>query len=470
MFGRVIAALALLAAGSAAQEAPGIVWARDYSGPYFSCVRQHWNGTLVAGGYGSAGDLFFLDMEGTLQDCVAVEEITGGFISIEVLPCGDIIACGEHCFTSVNREVVLARFTGTGSLLWLREFNLTDGRESPLDVEPLPDGGFAICGYTEPPGYSRDGLLIRTDDTGDTVWIMTWGWTYNDTMHSIEYVDNGLSVYCSSRHPGATSYQPHLVRFDMEGQMEWMAYDGLSGNALDMCLAQPDGYALMTAYPSVFFYRTDELGDVLWQTDVIAAGMMDIRSISLTQDGGFLVAGSDDELDGEPYYDDPNAHLSRYDADGNHLWTRSIENSPYYPYGIWDPSEFNDAIQLAQGGYVACGAWSHEDASFGYIVRLEPETGIGVLPGRELGLDLNAAVPNPGSTSFTLSWTSVEPGQTSLRFFDLSGRLVDTIEQGALPSGSHTITWEAPDLPSGCYLVLLECGGERASSRLVIIR
>jgi hypothetical protein len=195
-----------------------------------------------------------------------------------------------------------------------------------------------------------------------------------------------------------------------------------------------------------------------------------MASINLTHDGGFLVAGKDDDLPGEPYYDDYNAHLSRYDADGNHLWTISIENGDYYPDGIWDPSEFRDAVQLAQGGYAACGNWSQADSITGYVVRIEPETGIGVLSGREIGLDLDAVVPNPGSTAFTLSWTSVEPGQTSLRFFDLSGRLVDTIEQGALPSGSHTITWEAQDLPSGCYLVLLECGGERASSRLVIIR
>jgi hypothetical protein len=258
----------------------------------------------------------------------------------------------------------------------------------------------------------------------------------------------------------------------MYGEIDWISYSSFTGASRDMCLGQPSGYAILSRENMVdaYIFKADPAGVFEWQMDVIDEGFISMIGIAPTQDGGYLIAGSDDEGDGEPYYDDPNAHLSRYDADGNHLWTLSIENGEYYPYGIWDPSCFRDAVQLAQGGYVACGYWSRNDSTFGYIVRLEPETGIGVLPGREIGLDLDAVVPNPGSTAFTLSWTSVEPGQTSLMFFDLSGRLVDTVEQGTLPSGSHTITWEAHDLPSGCYLVLLECGGERASSRLVIIR
>jgi len=92
-------------------------------------------------------------------------------------------------------------------------------------------------------------------------------------------------------------------------------------------------------------------------------------------------------------------------------------------------------------------------------------TGINTEPSSLLAL---CASPNPFSSSLSISYSLPEPAEAELSIYDLSGRLVEILEMGSMPSGEQTLTWNPElSLPGGCYLIVLDTCGERAVRRCV---
>ncbi len=83
--------------------------------------------------------------------------------------------------------------------------------------------------------------------------------------------------------------------------------------------------------------------------------------------------------------------------------------------------------------------------------------------------------PNPADGPAGVAFDLSEPGPVTLSVFDLHGRLVATPLEGSLPSGPHSVLWDArredgTDAPPGIYLVVLGTGQGQISGRLVLTR
>ena len=64
--------------------------------------------------------------------------------------------------------------------------------------------------------------------------------------------------------------------------------------------------------------------------------------------------------------------------------------------------------------------------------------------------------PNPFNPSTQIGFTLPESAQVSLAVYDVLGRQVQLLLDGAMEAGSHEVTFDASDLPSGTYLYRLE--------------
>ncbi len=83
--------------------------------------------------------------------------------------------------------------------------------------------------------------------------------------------------------------------------------------------------------------------------------------------------------------------------------------------------------------------------------------------------------PNPFNLSTTIEFMTYKPGPKSMRIFDISGRLINTLLDINPRPGLHHITWDGASntgLPvaSGTYLYALETGDEMLSGKLVLLR
>ncbi|MCD4848253.1 MAG: T9SS type A sorting domain-containing protein [Candidatus Aegiribacteria sp.] len=99
----------------------------------------------------------------------------------------------------------------------------------------------------------------------------------------------------------------------------------------------------------------------------------------------------------------------------------------------------------------------------------EAMTGIEIASELQAGVLLEPAFPNPFSGSTTFCFQLMEPGRTVLQVFDLSGRLVETLLDGELQKGYHTVVFNAEDCCPGIYLYRLQSGSSVQIQRCIML-
>ena len=78
--------------------------------------------------------------------------------------------------------------------------------------------------------------------------------------------------------------------------------------------------------------------------------------------------------------------------------------------------------------------------------------------------------PNPFNTSTVIEFETIEAGDTELFITDMLGRTVATLHRGTLSIGVHSAVFDAAELPSGSYLVVLRTPSQTLMRRIQLIK
>ncbi len=84
--------------------------------------------------------------------------------------------------------------------------------------------------------------------------------------------------------------------------------------------------------------------------------------------------------------------------------------------------------------------------------------------------ELSVPYPNPFNSSTTITYSLSVETSVKLMLFDIAGHEVITLIDGFNHSGTHSVTLNASDLPTGLYFVRLEASGEVAARKVMLIR
>jgi len=98
---------------------------------------------------------------------------------------------------------------------------------------------------------------------------------------------------------------------------------------------------------------------------------------------------------------------------------------------------------------------------------------VGVERGSEAPAFVNAlrvSRPNPARGESTLRFSLARSGKTTLRIFDVSGRLIQTVTDRDHPAGEFEARVMLRKWPAGVYFYRLEAPGFMATRRLVVIK
>lgn len=389
---------------------------------------------------------------------------------VEQLADGAIVATGYGSDPgNTQYGLWITKVSASGDPIWYRVYQVSGSiAEKGECIEPLPDGGFAVCGSIP----DENSWLLRTDSQGDTLWTMVWDSGGYDRARRVVCYDGGLTVFVEGQGNPAPipDNGPFLLRYDMDGDLLWVQeYEAEYGPVLrsggSMCIDQyAGGYALVTAESSDFVH-TDTDGNEEWREEIEGTLTRAGRSIDQTMDGGYIFCGWESYSEppaGVPrQYYQRDAWLVKLDQMGLTQW--------HIIYGFYsdDTEMFHSAGQLAQGGYIVAGEYWAEGASapVGLLVRYAPETGIEEGDPAPVGLTL-APASNPFTSSVTIT-CSGKALPEKLYIYDLSGRCVTSLA----PSGS-SFTWDGRDasgsvVPTGTYLIQGAVDGQVSSIRVV---
>ena len=132
---------------------------------------------------------------------------------------------------------------------------------------------------------------------------------------------------------------------------------------------------------------------------------------------------------------------------------------------VYDPARDR---MVVFGGY--------PDSNDGWELSWSPGTALDV-PRSDGGAALSPlfAFPNPSRGDITISFRLAQRSETSLRIYDVAGRVVRTLASGALSAGSQSVRWDrrmetGALVQPGLYFCELRASDYRSVRRIVLVR
>lgn len=84
--------------------------------------------------------------------------------------------------------------------------------------------------------------------------------------------------------------------------------------------------------------------------------------------------------------------------------------------------------------------------------------------------NLNQNYPNPFNPATKISFSLPKEGFTKLTVYDLLGNQVSTLVKEKLSAGTHSVNFDATNLPSGVYLYSLSSGSHSSTKKMILIK
>ena len=339
-----------------------LAWERTYgTGKAYSVISsdidEYW---VIGRGYGTFHDAYIICIN-SIGDTLWTRKFGGsniqGVSGICRTASGDyIIAGADRNPGTYDGGIYIARISSTGVLLWQRSYNLLVGEdEKARSIVRAFDGGYIIVGLLYDPWPNRNLLIIKINDTGDTLWTRNYeigqGWHVSQTNDSCYIITTG----------------DRLVKTDIYGDTLWTRPYSVGGiDGISVIQTSDSGFAItgidrwgiciyggsgfLDAYwdnsiCNIFLMKTNSAGDTQWTksygipiTRYSDAGM----SLLQTSDNGYIVTGycHADTADG-------NAFLLRTDSAGDSIWMKT--------YGDSLSQAGNDVLLTPDGGYLVVG-------------------------------------------------------------------------------------------------------------------
>jgi hypothetical protein len=221
-------------------------------------------------------------------------------------------------------------------------------------VVQTSDGGLVVTGYTQSFGAGGEDLLLsKFDASGNHLWSRTLGGSSHDNGYSvIETSDSGFVVTGRTESFGAGLSDLLLSKFDASGNHLWSRTLGGTNSDVGRSVVQTsDGELVVTGYTHSFagYYdlllsKFDASGNYLWSRTLGGTSTDYSLSVVQTSDGGLVVTGITYSFGPG----DEDLLLSKFDASGNHLWSRTLGGTSD-EYG-------RSVVQTSDGGFVVTGS------------------------------------------------------------------------------------------------------------------
>ncbi|HEY3346178.1 MAG TPA: Ig-like domain-containing protein, partial [Nitrospirota bacterium] len=285
--------------------------------------------------FDQSGNWLWTKQMWTVSDVAGVAAAQDG-----VYVAGTVLGSLDGCAVLGGKDAFLVKFDTDGNKLWTRQAGST-ADDIVNTVTAGNNGEVFIAGYTT---GSIDGCVnagdgdmfaIKYDRDGNKLWTQEMGEQYWDNAIGAS-ADAAGNFYMT----GFSNWDLAVVKYGPDGRRIWMAKDNRPEFPPDNRKGQgvvADGSGNVytagwtcngyegSANANLYLTRYSPDGEQLWARQVSSAGYHEDRALGISYDpGGFIyVAGyTKGWLDGKANAGDFDYFVSKYDVDGNLMWTQ----------------------------------------------------------------------------------------------------------------------------------------------------
>lgn len=410
---------------------PGIQWQKSFGHSNYS---DHWEsvgqttdgGCILAGAFNLDYMVVKLDANGSVEwqkvlggsgddHPYSIQQTTdGGYIvaGSSRSPDGDVVGVHRTTFdpNQVKPDFWVVKLSSTGAIQWQRALG-GYYEDFAYVIRQTADGGYIVGGRGEAidPStlYLTTGLFIyKLDNTGATQWQKNFGILDNSTNYGRVAVDLQQTIDGGYIIAGGTSVNAghyYIAKTDANGNKQWDKVIG--GNSTDIARAirqTADGNYIVAGYSysrggdmdinydltinslnqpntaDIWIMKLNAAGDIYWKKNYGSASADEVRALSTTADGGFVIAGttSANDHDVTGNHGGGDFWISRMNNDGVILWQKSLGGS--------NGDKAYAMATTADGGYILAGYAGSGDGdvtgnnsaardSTAWVVKLTPD-------------------------------------------------------------------------------------------------
>lgn len=305
----------------------------SYTKQVASAIQQTKDGGYIMSGWGYSNYnswydawLFKLDSTGKItwqkrfggngrDDALSVQQTKDA---------GYIVAGTTDYYSNGDYDLWLLKFDKSGAITWQKKYGTRTDDIYAYSVQQTKDGGYIVAGQlTGKVGtaYVYDALLMKVDANGAITWQTRFGANKSDIAKSVKQAkDGGYIVAGQTYSYGAGKADAWVVKFDSAGAIVWQkALGGTNDDDARSVQVTPDGnyvvagmYKVSGQYVDAWLFKLDKNGKVLWQKKVGGSGPDAANSVNVNKDQSILLAGYSSSYGSG----NPDSFVCRFDRNG----------------------------------------------------------------------------------------------------------------------------------------------------------
>jgi len=300
----------------------------------------------------------------------------------------------------------VSKLDSSGTIIWEYSFGFA-GSDTPYSIIQTNDNGYLLSGVLDVSASNGQGdrnsilsrhaggdyWVIKLNASGVKQWSNYYGGSFTDTAYdAIQTEDDGYIIIGSSDSDDVDitnnlgSYDFWILKISATGTLVWEKSFGGSeideahaisqatdGNYLivgdtrsnDLEISQNNGAA------DLWIVKITPEGTLLWEKTLGGSSFDVGRSISKTQDNGFLVSGSSRSSDGNLTSNkgQNDAWVVKINSSGNLEWQKTIGGSEVDFF--YDAVELNDQTIIAVGDSNSINEDIYENNGFSDLLILK---------------------------------------------------------------------------------------------------
>jgi hypothetical protein len=404
-----------------------------------------WGGISVIDDCGTCDD-------DTLNDCLDVVidlSHAANLISFYALP--ENLSVGsifENMNGALTQGAAAVNIEGIGWIGSLESVSQDDG----YWVFTEPEGGTIELSDADPINYDSDGVVVYSNQYGPNLisYSFQTGQTIEDALGDAASNVHALIGQGIAALNMDNEWVGNLVAFEA-GSGYWLFatedFD-FSFNGSEAGLARKAVQPKVRAVPELYsFNQSSKQAFYFIESASIMGQPLDSEDIIIAYNGDVVVGSR--YWNGE-YTDLPAIGYDEY-----------IENEGYCKSGdklqfkVWDASS-NELISVQSENEIV---WQDLGVTVVNLTSLMPKT-----------ISLENAYPNPFNPVTTLNFSLPESQDVMIQIYNLQGRVVETLIDGAVEAGYHTAKWNADYHASGVYFVKMVSGDFISSQKLILLK